>query len=293
MAGEAAVPLLEAGDVRALEQLRLAHLGAILAGAAAAGRAVGPPGGRGVDFAEFRPYVPGDDVRLIDANVYARLGQAFVKTSPDDRDTGLLVLIDGSRSMVRPHADRLAALLGVVALLRGDGLRVAVLADGAARGGAGLRGPGAVGALLEELASLPRGRETSLAAGIRDARGVPTDLVVLITDALVEPPALAEAMDELSRAGRAAAVLQVIETAPAALGLSDGPVELVDAESGETATVSVTRAAYTSRLEALVARVHAVATAAGVGSTALPVEESALEQILALGRAGELLTRAG
>jgi uncharacterized protein (DUF58 family) len=248
-----------------------------------------------VDFAEFRPYVPGDDVRLIDANVYARLGQAFVKTSPDDRDTGLLVLIDGSRSMVRRHADRLAALLGVVALLRGDGVRVAVLADGAARGGAALRGPGAVGALLEELESLPRGRNTSLAEGIRDARrgGVATDLVVLITDALVEPPALAEAMDELSRAGRAAAVLHLIETSPAVLGLSGGPVELVDAETGETATVGVTRAAYTSRLAALVARVHAVAGAAGVGSTALPVEESALEQILALGRAGELLSRAG
>jgi uncharacterized protein (DUF58 family) len=249
-----------------------------------------------VDFAEFRPYVPGDDVRLIDANVYARLGQAFVKTSPDDRDTGLLVLIDGSRSMVRRHADRLAALLGVVALLRGDGVRMAVLADGAARGGAALRGPGAVGALLEQLGSLPRGRETGLAEGIRRARGPGTDLVVLITDALVEPPALAEAMDELARAGRAAAVLQVIETTPAALGLSGGPVELVDAETGETATVAMTpraRVAYAERLEALVARVHAAASAAGVGSTALPVDESALEQILALGRAGELLTRAG
>jgi uncharacterized protein (DUF58 family) len=288
-----AVGLLRAGDVRALEQLRLAQLGAILAGAAGTGQAVGPPGGRGVDFAEFRPYVPGDDVRLIDANVYARLGQAFVKTSPDDRDTGLLVLVDGSRSMVRRHADRLAALLGVVALLRGDGVRVAVLADGAARSGAALRGPGAVGALLEELEWLPRGRETGLAEGIRDARGVGSDLVVLITDALVEPPALAEAMGELARAGRAAALLQVIETAPAVLGLSGGPVELVDAESGETATVAVTRAAYASRLEALVARVHAVASAAGVGATALPVEEPALEQVLALGRAGELLMRAG
>jgi uncharacterized protein (DUF58 family) len=56
-------------------------------------------GGDGVDFDQHRPYRPGDDVRRIDWNVTARVGQAFVRRTYAERELDLVVAIDLSRSM--------------------------------------------------------------------------------------------------------------------------------------------------------------------------------------------------
>ena len=42
--------------------------------------------GRGLDIADFRPYVPGDDLRLVDWNIYARLEAVLVRLFHEDRD---------------------------------------------------------------------------------------------------------------------------------------------------------------------------------------------------------------
>ena len=62
--------------MRQLERLSIEHLGAVLAGLV--GQRAGPAGARGLEFADYRPYTPGDDLRRVDWNIYARLGEAFV-----------------------------------------------------------------------------------------------------------------------------------------------------------------------------------------------------------------------
>jgi uncharacterized protein (DUF58 family) len=56
-------------------------------------------GGDGIDFDQHRPYRPGDDVRHIDWNVTARIGQAFVRRTYAERELDLVVAVDLSRSM--------------------------------------------------------------------------------------------------------------------------------------------------------------------------------------------------
>ncbi len=54
--------------------------------------------GRGVEFDEVRPYVPGDDVRTIDWNVTARMGEPYVKRYVEERQLTLMVMADVSAS---------------------------------------------------------------------------------------------------------------------------------------------------------------------------------------------------
>jgi uncharacterized protein (DUF58 family) len=86
--------------------------------------------GEGVELADIREYVPGDDVRSIDWNVTARTGQPHVRVYEADRETSALVVADRSASMAFGTAGRtkegllreLVAALSVLILRRGDRL---------------------------------------------------------------------------------------------------------------------------------------------------------------------------
>lgn len=94
--------------------------------------------GRGVEFAEVRPYQPGDDVRTIDWNVTARLGEPFVKRYVEERDLTVFLAVDvsgslsfGSRAIVkRDLAAEVAALLAFAAIRNGDRVGAALVSDG-------------------------------------------------------------------------------------------------------------------------------------------------------------------
>ncbi|MBI1796892.1 MAG: DUF58 domain-containing protein [Candidatus Eisenbacteria bacterium] len=84
--------------------------------------------GRGMEFEEVRPYVPGDEVRDIDWNVTARLGHPYVKRFVEERELTVLLVLDVSRSMrfgtagpeKRELAAELCAVLGFAALRNDD-----------------------------------------------------------------------------------------------------------------------------------------------------------------------------
>ncbi|MCZ6691062.1 MAG: DUF58 domain-containing protein [Planctomycetota bacterium] len=62
--------------------------------------------GRGMEFDEVRPYIPGDDVRTIDWNVTARTGSPYVKRYVDERQLTVVLLVDLSASLDFGSADR-------------------------------------------------------------------------------------------------------------------------------------------------------------------------------------------
>lgn len=84
--------------------------------------------GRGIEFEEVRPYVPGDEVRTIDWNVTARLGAPYVKRFVEERELTVLLVVDISRSMrfgtvgaeKRELAAELCAILGFAAMRNND-----------------------------------------------------------------------------------------------------------------------------------------------------------------------------
>lgn len=84
--------------------------------------------GRGVEFEEVRPYVPGDEVRDFDWNVTARLGAPYVKRFVEERELTVMLVVDISRSMrfgtreleKRELAAELCAILGFAAIQNND-----------------------------------------------------------------------------------------------------------------------------------------------------------------------------
>jgi len=93
--------------------------------------------GRGVEFEEVRPYVPGDEVRDIDWNVTARLGLPYVKRFVEERELTIMLVVDVSRSMLfgtrgqekRELAAELCALLGFAAVRQNDRVGMALVSD--------------------------------------------------------------------------------------------------------------------------------------------------------------------
>ena len=55
--------------------------------------------GRGMEFEEVREYIPGDDVRLIDWNVSARMDKPFIKVHREEREQAVMLVVDLSQSL--------------------------------------------------------------------------------------------------------------------------------------------------------------------------------------------------
>jgi uncharacterized protein (DUF58 family) len=95
--------------------------------------------GRGMEFDEVRPYVPGDDVRAIDWNVTARTGEPHVKRFVEERELTVMLLVDvsasqdfgsGRRSKLEAAVE-LSALLAMSAVENGDKVGLLLFHGGA------------------------------------------------------------------------------------------------------------------------------------------------------------------
>jgi uncharacterized protein (DUF58 family) len=93
--------------------------------------------GRGIEFSRVREYEVGDDIRSIDWNVTARTGAPHVKEFVEERDLGIVIALDVSRSMRFGSVDRrkadlaveLLAILTYAALQNGDRVGLALFTD--------------------------------------------------------------------------------------------------------------------------------------------------------------------
>jgi uncharacterized protein (DUF58 family) len=172
--------------------------------------------GQSVEFADYRNYSMGDDLRQLDWNVYARLERLFVKLFVEEEDVTVHLLVDASRSMDygEPNkldfARRAAGALGYMGLAGLDRVSVAFLGDGHATAMRPMRGKRRAFELFDFLSS-PRGeRHTGLAAAARDYAGRLRGLgpLVLISD-LMDPGYL-DALRDLAGTRCQLSVLHVL-----------------------------------------------------------------------------------
>ncbi len=224
--------------------------------------------GQSVEFADYRDYSLGDDLRQLDWNVYARLEKLFVKLFIEEEDLTVTLLVDGSASMAGGSPDKLvfakraAAALGYIALAAEDRVVLAALAGRVGRRRAALRGSGRAFRLLAELSAIaPAHGVTDLVAACRHALAQVTGrgVIVLVSDLL--DPGADRALRDLAGTGSEVIVLHVL--APDEIRPTlDGDLRLVDAESGATVDVTLDLAArerYTERVEAWQADLAALA----------------------------------
>ncbi|MCK5233904.1 MAG: DUF58 domain-containing protein, partial [Candidatus Aenigmarchaeota archaeon] len=84
--------------------------------------------GRGIEFSDVREYVPGDDIRSIDWNVTARMGQPYIKEFVEERDLTAIIVFDASKSsdfgtqiaLKRQQGLEIAASLAMSATMNND-----------------------------------------------------------------------------------------------------------------------------------------------------------------------------
>jgi uncharacterized protein (DUF58 family) len=235
--------VFDEGFLRQLDRLKVLMKQPVRGGLKGGRRSV--KRGQSVEFADFRDYTLGDDLRQLDWNVYARLEKLFVKLFVEEEDVTITFLLDASPSMAfgRPDklqfAKRAAAALGYIGLASEDRIVVASLSGRAARRQVALRGSGRVFRLLATLSAIhPNEGATDLAAAARHAAAMLSGrgVVVLISDLL--DPAADRVIRELAATGSELIVLHALSPDELDPQL-EGDLRLVDSETGEGIDVTV------------------------------------------------------
>jgi uncharacterized protein (DUF58 family) len=204
-----------------------------------------PRKGQSVEFADFRNYVPGDDLRFVDWNTYARLDRLFLKMFLEEEDLHFYTLIDASRSMEfgtptkLRYAVQLAAALAFVGLIRGDRVKIETLGQSALGAAPIFRGRKSLWRMLDHLESIPPAQDTSLAEGVKNfcLRNSGKGIVVLLSD-LMDKAGYETALRYLVSRDMDVYVIQILsaeETDPEI----QGDLRLVDCEDGDAAEVTV------------------------------------------------------
>ena len=244
------LPLFDEPFLRKLERL------AVLSRRAMAGQMQGerrsPKRGQSVEFADFRPYAPGDDIRRIDWNAYARLERFFLKLFVEEEDLTIHLLIDTSRSMDwgQPnklwYATRTAGALGYVALAGLD--RVTATALGTENGSAGYfaphRGKQQAFAFFQFLSGLQSNSTVNLPVSLtryaaRARQPGPLILISDLFDTTSQPANLPSALNTLAARGVEVTLLHTLapdevnpDTAAWLNTGLGGDFKLLDSETG-------------------------------------------------------------
>ncbi|MDZ4767084.1 MAG: DUF58 domain-containing protein [Chloroflexota bacterium] len=266
-------PLFDDPTRRKLEQLTL-YANRVRAGAVK-GERRSIKRGTSVEFADYRNYTPGDDLRRLDWNIYARLERPLTRLYEDEEDLSVHLLLDASASMDFPRADldapasnqhhkfayarRLLAGLATVSLTTNDRLSIAALTVPDERDSDGVLhfGPARGGAyslaLLKFIGGLTAHGAVDLNAMLKNyaARSGRAGLVVVISD-LFAAAGFAEGLNALVGKGHEVAVVHVL--APEEIDPPlEGDLRLIDSETGLPQEVSIDggmRVLYRKRVEA-------------------------------------------
>jgi len=247
-----------------------------------------PRKGFSVEFADHRPYQPGDDLRYIDWKIAARSDRRVVKQYEEETNLRATIVLDVSRSMdwsgaewmasgreaaARPltklaYAEQLAAALALLFIRQRDAVGLVQFDEQVrssipprARSGQWQR---IVAALRRESAGSTSNAAHGLAQAARLVRR--RGMVILISDLLMDVPDVAHALRGLRAAGHDVMVLHIMDAAERELPGS-GEALFADPESGLTVPASVAdvRAAYQETVNEVVAEWRSTLSGLGAG----------------------------
>lgn len=296
MGSESATGLLEPAFLRKLE--RLAIIAKRVKLGITKGERKSARKGSSVDFADYRDYVQGDDLRHIDWNIYARLGSLYIKMFEEREDLTLHLLIDASQSMAfgTPHkltfAKRLAAALGYIALSGHERVAIEAFSGDSVQRITPCRGKSSVKKLFSFIESIEAGGGTALEGACQGylSRNRTKGVAVIISDFFDEEgfEASIRRMSQSRADLYAVHVLAPEEIEP----WLTGDLKLVDSETEAYAEISVSRALlkkYRSNRDGFLDSVRRYCTARGVGHVAASSDTSVEELTMDLLRRGGMV----
>lgn len=201
--------------------------------------------GAGLEFVDHRPYREGDDTRHLDARLLARLDEPYLRQYSVDKRLPIYVLIDASGSMHYGNPDKftfakaLAQAMSFIGLNGGDQVQVGAYAEGRIDWSPSVHGtarlPHLTGWLDERQAAGTGDFAEALRLAGREIRAA--SLLILISDWWSESPQF----EMRSLAARSNQLLAFQVSAPQELdpsSLGDGPLGLVDSETGDEVELS-------------------------------------------------------
>ena len=200
--------------------------------------------GQGMEFEEVRQYEPGDDVRLIDWNVTARMGYPFIKKFREERELSVILLIDASSSgrfgtrerFKNETAAELSAVLAFSAIKNNDKVGLIIFTDRIEKFVPPKKGRAHVLRIIREILFFkPQGTGTNIASALEYFNNVirRKSVVFLISDFLSDGY-----NKPLQIANNKHDIVAIKITDPRETTFEDvGLIELEDTETGEIVVI--------------------------------------------------------
>jgi uncharacterized protein (DUF58 family) len=252
-----------------------------------------PDFGFSQEFEEYRAYTPGDDLRHVDWNVYARTERAYLKRYRGETNTSSVVLLDSSASMgfggvVRKfdYSKYLASSLVYLAHLQRDSAGLIVFNDDVSNFLRPSSRQGQLMRLLHAIDEAELGKRTNFERPFFELqqfmkrRGV----TALISDFFEKPETIVKTVEPLRFRGNEVILFHVLDPRELEPKLDDG-VLLVDMETGEAleATPEYAKNEYREKIQAHIENLRTKAQAAGLDyfllRTDRPLDEALREYL--------------
>ena len=252
--------------------------------------------GISVDFADYRDYSKGDDLRFIDWNIFGRLDRLFLKLFQEEEDLHVYTLIDTSSSMNHgdtkkfDYARKFAAALGYMALVNYDRLSMSAFHADETVHLEPIRTRNQVWKLFDYLENLECNGRTDLARSCKEfvIRHPRRGIVLLLSD-FMDPTGYEDALSTLLSRRHEIFVVQILSPTEIDPEIH-GHMRLVDDETGEEVEITLTRSfreVYKKKIAAYVESMRDYCSARGIfylsTRTDLEVERLVLEYLRRVG----------
>lgn len=254
------------------------------------GRHASPHRGASVEFAEYRKYVPGDDLRRLDWRAHGRTDRYYVKEYEADTNLRLCLIVDTSGSMgfkgdsgsKIDYARQIAAALGYLAVQQGDAVGLSGVAEGIVQSLPPKRNPAHLRLLFDLLEQLEPAGPTHLVDVLHELAETIRQraLVVIISDFFVDPAELKGCFEHFRFRRHDLAAFQLLD--PAELGFTfQRPTRFLDMEGGAAIFAEPNEIAdrYHKAIGQYLAQLRQVVIETGVDYHRVTLDES-YEQVL-------------
>ncbi len=198
--------------------------------------------GFSTDFAEYRPYMPGDDLRALDWKLLGRTDRYYVKKFEGETNTHCTLVVDASASMAygsgtltkHEYACYLAASLAYLAHRQQDGVGLITFADGLLEHIPARQRPGHLQAVLTAIDRMTPKMGTDVSQTLHAVAEVikKRGIIVVISDLYGPPDELMTGLKHLRFRGHDVIVFHVLDEAELTFPFAD-PVDMEDLETGE------------------------------------------------------------
>ena len=242
--------------------------------------------GTGVEFADYRPYVSGDDTKDVDWKAYLRLDKLILRIFDEEADLPIYLFVDASLSMrfgnpsKFDYARKVAAALGYIGLLNLDRVSVVGFSNGVSEQIASKRGRNQIWRIFRFLERMEIDGKTSLERAFKIFFGTKRrkGLVVVASD-FMDPDGYEPAFDCVRRFRHDVFNIQIL-TPDEVLPQFPDEAMLVDSESGEPQRLRMSPAliaAYQEEMKKLTSGIEEYCSRYGWGyvrtETQIPFED--------------------